>query len=96
MNIEIMREIVEKDNMKKKLEDNLELLKKYKEKPNLYSGHLEITISTRPCFHDEWTNSITSNLDENILDTIIESTIEKIARLDSEICNLEARLNNKE
>lgn len=95
MTIETMRTIVSKSDKKKMLEGKLETLKEFKDRPDLYNGHLEITISTGPCFHDEWTDSIESNLTEEIVDIMIKSLENEIETLDREIYTLQLRLENE-
>mgnify|MGYP004499481655 CR=1 FL=1 len=95
MTIETMRTIVSKSDKKKMLEGKLETLKEFKDKPGLYNGHLEITISTGPCFHDEWTDNIESNLTEEIVDIMIKSLENEIETLDREIYTLQLRLENE-
>lgn len=95
MNIDIMRNIVSKSDKKKLLEEKLSTLKEFKEKPNSYSGYLEVTISTGPCFHDKRTASIESNLTEEIVDAMIKSMENKIEALEKEIYTLQIRLENE-
>lgn len=95
MNIDIMRTIVSKSDKKNILEEKLKTLKEFKEKPGLYSGHLEITISTGPCFHDEWTDNIESNLTEELVDVMIKSLENRIEALEREIYTLQIKLENE-
>ena len=95
MNIDIMRTIVSKSDKKNLLEEKLSTLKEFKEKPGLFSGHLEITISTGPCFHDEWTDNITSDLTDELVDIMIKSLKNRIEALEKEIYTLQIRLENE-
>ena len=95
MNIEIMRSIVNKSDKKKMLEGKLETLKQFKEKPSLYEGHLKVTISTGPCFHDDWTDDIISELTEEVVDVLIKSLENQIDTLGAEIYTLQIRLENE-
>lgn len=94
MDVIIMRDIVEKDTKRTNLKYDLDLLKRYKEKPFLYNAGIEVTISTGPNFHDQLTSTIKSNLDNDTVDVLINSIENRIKDLDDQIEKLENRLIN--
>lgn len=95
MDMMIMRDIVEKDIKRTSLKCDLDLLNDYKERPYLYGAGVEVTISSGPSFHDQWTSKIKSKLDKDIVDTLINSIEIRIKDLDEQIEELENKLKGQ-